>query len=71
MDLIPTAALFAAFAAVFAFASWRAMKPAGLTPRVVPWRIVVLAAGAVALYLLVHLVNLMGMTTGRQSMPGA
>ena len=70
MDMIPTFGLFAAFVALFAFASWRAMQPAGLTPRAVPWKIIVLVAGAAAIFMLVHVVNLLGMSTGPRNMSG-
>ena len=38
-------------------------------PRLAPWRFLMLLSAAVVLYMLVHLLNLAGVTTGRQTMP--
>ena len=71
MDLIPTSIILAVCVVIAAFASWRASQPAGLKPRLIPWQIIVIVAGAGALYMIVHLVNMMGVSTGPQNMPGA
>jgi hypothetical protein len=65
MPLIPTLVALAAAGALFAFASWRAALPADpLRPRLAPWRGIILAAGVISLLLLVHVINLLGVTTG-------
>lgn len=70
MDLIPTCIILGLCVAFAALASWRAARPAGLKPRMIPWNIVVLLFGAVALYMTVHLLNLLGVNTGTQGMAG-
>ena len=67
MSLIPTLALIAALAAVAVFAGWRGARPPDLRrgPRLAPWRFIMLLAAAALLVMIVHLVNLMGVTTGR------
>lgn len=65
MDLTLTLCVLAASGAVFAFGSWRAAKPADpLNPRLVPWRPIIIFAGAVGLLMIVHLANLVGFQTG-------
>jgi hypothetical protein len=56
-----------AFAAVAVFSGWRGARPPNLQrgPRLIPWRMIMLLAAAGAMYMLVHLVNLLGFTTGR------
>ncbi len=68
MDLLPTLILFLLAAAVVAFAGWRGAHPFDPRrgPRMVPWRLIMVTAAMVALVLLVHLANLLGMKTGRQ-----
>jgi hypothetical protein len=58
----------AALAAVF---GWLGARPPDLKrgPRLAPYRFLMLLCAALAMMLLVHLVNLMGVTTGRSS-PG-
>jgi len=68
MDLPLTVALVALLLALTVFAGWRDMQPAGLNPRIAPWRLLLLLFGAATLILCVHLVNLMGLTTGRSQM---
>lgn len=67
MGIEITAALFAAAAALAVFSGWRgARKPNFLKgPRLIPWRAIMLTSAAMAVLLLVHLVNLLGVTTGR------
>jgi hypothetical protein len=62
-----TAALFAATALMAAFSGWRgARKPDPMKgPRLIPWRAIMLTSAAMAVLLLVHLVNLFGVSTGR------
>ncbi|HEX8234218.1 MAG TPA: hypothetical protein VF559_12840 [Caulobacteraceae bacterium] len=53
--------------AIALFAGWRgARKPdPNRPPRLVPWRLIMVLAAAVLLYMIVHLVNLAGVDTGR------
>ena len=62
-----TLAVCAGLLAVAAFAGWRGARPPDLNrgPRLTPWRLIMVTAAALALPALVHLVNLMGLTTGR------
>ncbi len=65
MTLTTTLIVLAAAAGLFAFGSWRAAQPADpLNPRLIPWRPVIIVAGVAALLMVVHLVNLMGVSTG-------
>ncbi|MFC3076575.1 hypothetical protein ACFODL_00590 [Phenylobacterium terrae] len=67
MSLGLTLALLAAAAVLAVFAGWRgARKPDPFKgPRLIPWRAIMLTSAAMALLLLVHVVNLLGVTTGR------
>ncbi len=67
MTLNVTIALLGAALSIAAFAGWRGSKPPNPMrgPRLMPWRFIMVTASAMALFLLVHLVNLLGMTTGR------
>lgn len=65
MNLTTTLVILALAVGLYAFGSWRAAQPADpLNPRLVPWRPVILIAGVVGLVMLVHLVNMMGFSTG-------
>jgi hypothetical protein len=67
MDMTTTLAVLAAAAGVFGYGSWRAAQPADpLRPRLIPWRPLILTAGVVVILMLVHLVNLAGVTTGQR-----
>lgn len=66
LDLAVTLTALAACAGLFVFASRRADRaPDPLRPRLVPWRAVVVTAGAAGLLAVVHLLNLMGLRTGQ------
>jgi hypothetical protein len=67
MGFAPTSGLAAAFAALALFAAWRGARPPNPMrgPRLAPWRLIMLIAATAALLMVVHLVNLAGMTTGR------
>jgi hypothetical protein len=67
MTLSVTLALAAAFLALAVFAGWRGAKPPNFAkgPRLAPWRFIMLLAASAALLMIVHLVNLLGMSTGR------
>lgn len=63
MSLTVTLALLAAAVAAAVFAGWRGARPSQphLGVRMVPWRFVMILAGAVILLLVVHLAALLGM----------
>jgi hypothetical protein len=67
MDLTLTLQLAAACAALAIFAGWRGARPPDPRrgPRLAPWRFLMMLAAAGALILLVHVVNLLGVNTGR------
>jgi hypothetical protein len=66
VDWTTTLAIFGASIVLFAFASWRAARPAEFGKvRMIPWTPLSLVCALVAIFMLVHLVNLMGMKTGR------
>lgn len=67
MDLAATLIALAAAAALAAFAGWRGARPPNLQrgPRMIPWRVIMVAAAVAGLLMLVHLVNLSGVATGR------
>jgi hypothetical protein len=67
MSLTLTLALTGAFLALAVFAGWRGARPPNphKGPRLAPWRFIMLLAAAGVLVMIVHLVNLMGVTTGR------
>ncbi len=62
-----TLAATIALAAFALFCGWRGARPPDLVrgPRMIPWRILMVAGATGVLIFLVHLVNLMGVTTGR------
>ena len=62
-----TIALFVSALAFGAFCAWRGAQPPNLIrgPRMIPYRFLMVLSAAAALLFLVHLVNLMGATTGR------
>jgi hypothetical protein len=66
-ELIVTLAVVASGAALLLFAMWRDGKKLPDTPhgrRPIPWKFVMLLAGAIILLATVHAVNLMGFKTG-------
>lgn len=67
MSLDVTLAASLALLILAAFAGWRGSRPSDPMkgPRLVPWRLIMVTASALALVFIVHLVNLLGMTTGR------
>lgn len=66
MDLVSTLIVLAVALAVTALAGWQGARPPDLRrgPRLVPYRLVMVTAAALALFALVHLVNLAGVPTG-------
>lgn len=68
MSLTVTLALLAAALALTVFAGWRGARPSQphLGVRMVPWRFVMILAGAVVVVLLVHIATLLGMPQVRR-----
>jgi len=66
MPLIPTLIALAVLIGFGLFAGWRGARPPDLIrgPRLVPWRFLMIAAAAVALALIVHLVRLVAGAPG-------
>jgi hypothetical protein len=66
-----TVGLLAVSLAVAIVCGWRGARPFDHRrgPRLVPWRMLMLLAAAAAFFMAVHLVNLLGVTTG-QGRPG-
>lgn len=67
MSLSVTLGLCGLFLSLGVFCGWRGARPFDPRrgPRLIPYRFLMVLCGAVLLYLLAHLVNLMGVTTGR------
>jgi hypothetical protein len=66
VDWTTTFAIFIVSAALFAFSSWRAARPAEFGKiRMIPWTPLSLVCALVAIFMLVHMVNLLGVKTGR------
>ena len=63
MSMTLTLSLLAVALIVGGFAGWRGARPSDfLKPRMVPWRFIMLLAGAFAFLLLIHLGTLLGVT---------
>ncbi|MCR5878755.1 hypothetical protein LRS04_10610 [Phenylobacterium sp. J367] len=67
MSLTLTLSLAAVFLALALFAGWRGARPPDLMkgPRLIPWRPIMVAGALGVIVMLVHAVNLLGVTTGR------
>jgi len=67
MDLPLTLALAAALLALAVFSGWMGARPPNphKGPRLLPYRLIMVTAAAVMMLMLVHVVNLLGVTTGR------
>ena len=67
MSFQTTLAIAAALLALAIFAGWRGARPSNPVKgvRMIPWRMIMVLSAACAMPMLVHLLNLMGMTTGR------
>ncbi len=67
MSFPVTLAFTAGFLALAILAGWLGARPPNphRGPRMAPWRFIMLLSAAGALLMIVHLVNLMGVTTGR------
>ena len=63
MSMTLTLSLLAGTLIVGGFAGWRGARPSDfLKPRMIPWRFIMLMAGALAFLLLIHLGTLLGVT---------
>ena len=61
MSMTLTLSLLAGALIVAVFAGWRGARPSNfLKPRMVPWRFIMLLAGALVFLLVVHLGTLLG-----------
>lgn len=67
MEMIPTLGLTALSAAFTAFCGWRGARPPDFRkgPRLAPWRFLMVLGATATLILIVHLLNLLGVATGR------
>lgn len=67
MTLNQSLAAAVALIALAAFAGWRGSRPPDFTkgPRLMPWRLIMVTCAAFAMFFVVHVVNLLGVTTGR------
>jgi hypothetical protein len=66
VDWTTTLIVFGLSVVMFAFSSWRAARPAVFGKvRMIPWTPLSLVCALIAIFMLVHLVNLAGFTTGR------
>jgi hypothetical protein len=67
MSLSVTLAALILILGIGGLAAWRGARPPDphRGPRLMPWRFLMVLSGALALYLVAHLLNLAGVTTGR------
>ena len=67
MTLTLTSILAALFLGTALLAAWRGARPPNPLkgPRMVPWRLLMLTSFALAMLMLVHVLNLAGVATGR------
>ena len=67
MNLTITLILMTSAAAVFGLSAWRAGRPWNPVrgPRMIPWTVIAILAGAMFLLLLAHLYSFAGIETGR------
>ncbi len=67
LDLIPTVAIMILALAFSAFCGWRGARPWDIRkgPRMMPWRFLMMVGVVVVILMLVHLLNISGVQTGR------
>lgn len=67
MDVSTTLAAAALFIGLTALSAWRGSLPPNLikSPRMMPWRMIMVTSAAVVLVLLVHLASLLGLRQDR------
>ncbi len=68
IDLVPTVILLCLASALATFCGYMGQRPMNPNhgPRMVPWRFLMLLLVVVAMMLIVHVLNLLGFTTGQQ-----
>ena len=68
MSLQLTLVIAVALLTIALFSGWRGARPPNPArgPRMMPWRFIMMMSAAGLLLALVHLVNLAGLTTGRE-----
>jgi hypothetical protein len=68
MDMAVTLILAGAFLALALFCGWRGARPFDPMkgPRMAPWSLLMMLSTAALLLLIVHLANLLGLSTGRR-----
>lgn len=68
MDWAATLGVILGAAGFCAFAGWRGARAPDLTrgPRLIPWRLLMVLAAAVAMLGIVHAANMLGIETGRR-----
>jgi hypothetical protein len=66
MTLLLTLAIAAGLLGLAVFAGWRGARPPNPLkgPRMIPWRLIMVTCAALLLPMLVHILNLVGVTTG-------
>ncbi|MEL7481021.1 MAG: hypothetical protein AAGJ29_05635 [Pseudomonadota bacterium] len=70
MDLAFTLAGLAAVLGIAVLSNWQAGREwNGLRPRIIPWKFVLILSGFLAIVLIVHVVNLLGVETGPDQSP--
>jgi hypothetical protein len=67
VDIALTLILAGAFLALALFCGWRGARPFDPVkgPRMAPWSLLMMLSAAALLLIVVHLANLVGLTTGR------
>jgi hypothetical protein len=67
MSLPLTLAIAAGLLGLALFSGWRGARPPNPMkgPRMIPWRFIMVTCAALLLPMLVHILNLVGVTTGR------
>lgn len=68
MSMTVTLAIAGFFLALAVFAGWRGSRPPDLLKgvRMIPWRAVMVFSSAGVLIMVVHIVNLLGVVTGKR-----
>jgi len=67
MNLTVTLGLMVLILGIGGFCGWRGAAPPNphRGPRLIPYRFLMVLCGAIELYLAAHVINLLGVTTGR------
>lgn len=70
-DLVPTVILLCVTSALTVFCGYMGQRPMNPKrgPRMVPWRFLMLLLAVMTMMLIVHVLNLLGFTTGQQQQP--